>query len=102
MKKTIPKNTTKKVSDDETNLTPEQILRAALPPVNFIPDMTPVFAYAEKFQENVGALSLDNTKQSIVELYARTTPALELSLAVLAESVNLSPTWDDFFKPEPT
>lgn len=100
MRKVKSKNSSETVSSDQTELTQEQIKQAALPPVNFIPDMSNVFAYAEKLQKSAGALSLIDTKKGIIELYAVTTPAVEMSLAVLAESAGLKTNWDDFFKPE--
>lgn len=102
MTKTKTKNAEETDSESEAGLTPEQIAQATLPPVDFMPDMRPVFAYAEKYQENIGALSLSDTKQGILELYTRTGPALELSLAVLTESVGLKASLNDVFKPETT
>lgn len=88
---------TEKPTGPDTSLTPEEILKAALPPVKFIPNMETVFKNAETFQQEVGALSLIGTKHSITELYAVTRPAVELALATLAESVNLKTNMDDFF-----
>lgn len=95
-----PKNSPNKESNDGTEPAQEQATDAAFSKVNFIPDMSSVFAYAEKLQKGAGALSLIGTKKNIVQLYSLTTPAVEMSLAVLAESVNLNTHWDDFFKPE--
>lgn len=91
---------TKTTPTGDAALTPEEIIKAALPPVTFNPDMSNIFKYAESFQQEVGALSLTGTQNSIKELYAVSTPALELALATLAESVNLKASLSDFFTAE--
>ena len=60
--------------------------------------MEPVFATAEKFQVELNSASLASMHNGIVELYSKTAPALELSLAVLAESVDLKASLTDIEK----
>lgn len=84
----------------ETKLTLKEIEDAKLPPVDFIPDMKNVFDNAESVQKNNNNFSLCCTKQNITELLSKTIPAVELSLAVLAETVNLKTSMNDFFTAE--
>lgn len=58
-------------------------------PIQRTPDMTTVFEQAEAMQKELNAKAVSSMEDSIKQLYAHSMPAVELALAVLAESVHL-------------
>ena len=85
-------------SENGDQKTPDDILMESLLPVTFNPDMTGIMKQAEEFQQEVNQLSVSATKNSIAELHAVSTPAVELALATLAESIKLKEDFSEFFQ----
>ncbi len=86
-------------SDETLSQTAENILaQTALPGRMFAVDLSHVFETSEAVQRQAAFDGLAEMQNGMTALHAATIPAVELALAALAESVNVTPLPEDVFK----